>query len=198
MTAPDTPDVLAAHILAAAPRCGSSRLVCVDGPAGSGKTTLAARLSAALGAAPVVHLDDLYEGWDQQLGEPLARRVEAWLLLAWSSGMGGRHLRYDWVAGRFVEWVEVPAAPVLILEGCASGSRLIRSRATALIWVEAPADERLRRGLERDRPALEHEWRRWQEHEAAHFAADGTRSAASFVVDGVTGLAQPGPAARMT
>ncbi|MGY2085929.1 hypothetical protein [Blastococcus sp. SYSU DS0539] len=36
---------LAARLLAAAPRLGGTRLVCVDGPVGSGRTTLAARLA---------------------------------------------------------------------------------------------------------------------------------------------------------
>ena len=38
---------LAERVRAAPPRLGGTRLVCVDGPAGSGKTTFAARLAAA-------------------------------------------------------------------------------------------------------------------------------------------------------
>ncbi|MEU9386431.1 hypothetical protein AB0D38_38200, partial [Streptomyces sp. NPDC048279] len=41
------------------PSCGPVRLVGVDGHAGSGKTTFAGRLAAALGGAPVLHLDDI-------------------------------------------------------------------------------------------------------------------------------------------
>src|SRR5204863_891527 len=36
----------------------------VDGPSGAGKTLLARALAAQLPAAAVVHLDDLYPGWD--------------------------------------------------------------------------------------------------------------------------------------
>lgn len=53
---------LADRVRAAPARAGGTRVVAVDGPAGSGKSTFAARLSAALGA-PVVHLDDLIPGW---------------------------------------------------------------------------------------------------------------------------------------
>jgi uridine kinase len=179
---------VAQRAAAAAPRCGSTRLVCIDGPAGSGKTTLAAALATALGDAPVVHMDDLYEGWDQQLGPALAERVDAWVLDPLRSGSAGRYRRFDWAAGRFAgDWVRVPAAPVVILEGCASASRQVRAWASLVIWVEAPEDVRLRRGLERDGEAMAAQWRAWQRHEAAHFAADGTRGAADLIIDGTTG-----------
>src|SRR5205085_5813827 len=52
---------LADRLLAEPPLLGATRLVCVDGPAGSGKTTFADRLTEALGgAAALVHMDDLY------------------------------------------------------------------------------------------------------------------------------------------
>ena len=40
------------------PTLGRGRLLCVDGPAGSGKTTLADEVRAITGA-PVVHMDNL-------------------------------------------------------------------------------------------------------------------------------------------
>ncbi len=187
VTSPAAVPAIAAQVLAAPPRCGGTRLVCVDGPAGSGKTTLAAALAEALGGVPVVHLDDLYEGWEQELGDPLATRIDAWLLVAWGAGLPGMHPRYDWEVRRFTEWVAVPAAPVVILEGCASASRRVRARASLVVWIEAPVDVRLRRGLDRDGEAMTEPWQAWQRHEAAHFAADGTRAAADVLVDGSTG-----------
>jgi uridine kinase len=181
---------LVALVGVAAPRCGSTRLVCIDGPAGSGKTTLAGALAEALGDAPVVHMDDLYQGWAQALGEPLASRVEAWLLLGWEAGLPGMHPRFDWILGRYAEWVTVPVAPVVILEGCGSGSARIRERASLVVWVEAPTGLRLERGVERDGASLAPQWREWQAHEQAHFAADGTRADADVIVDGVSGRIQ--------
>lgn len=164
------------------PRCGSSRLVCLDGPTGSGKTSLAADLAAELGDAQLVHVEDLYDGWGQPLGQPLAARVEAWLLLPWSVGLPGRHLHFDWVAGRFTSWVEVPLAPVLVLEGCGSASASIRRYASVVVWIEAPAEERLRRSVARDGAAMATLLRAWQAHEDAHFTTDGTRAAATIIV----------------
>ena len=161
--------------------------MCIDGPAGSGKTTLAQALSEVLDGAPVVHMDDLYEGWGQALGDPLAARVEAWLLVGWACGLPGMHPRFDWVLGRYAEWVTVPAAPVVILEGCGSGSARIRREASLVVWVQAPAGLRLQRGVARDGAALAPQWRAWQDHEQAHFATDGTHAAADVIVDGVSG-----------
>lgn len=184
---PECVPEIAARVRVAAARCGATRLVCVDGPAGSGKTTLAVALAQGLGGAPVVHMDDLYEGWEQALGAPLAARVEAWLLVGWEAGLPGMYPRFDWVSGRYCEWVTVPAAPIVVLEGCASGSALIRQRASLVVWVHAPGNLRLQRGLDRDGPELATQWRDWQAHEARHFAADGTRAAADVRVDGVSG-----------
>ena len=190
MPNPECVPDLVARVAEAAPRCGSTRLVCIDGPAGSGKTTLAGALAEALAGAPVVHMDDLYEGWGQALGDPLAARLEAWLLVGWASGLPGIHPRFDWALGRYAEWVTVPVAPVIILEGCGSASARIRQRASLIVWVEAPAGLRLQRGVERDGPALEPQWLEWQAHEQAHFAIDGTRAAADVIVDGVSGQLQ--------
>ena len=162
------------------PTLGAGRLVCVDGPAGSGKTTLASRV-AGLSAAPVVHMDDLYDGWD---GLPQVGGQLATLLEPLARGETGHYRRYDWHVGAFAETVAVPPAPLLVLEGVGAGSAGWSHLVTALVWVEAPARLRLRRGLARDGADAEPHWRRWTLAEAAHFAADRTRDRADLLVDG--------------
>lgn len=170
---------------------GEGRLVCLDGPAGSGKTSLAEAL-VGLGPASLVHLDDLYDGW---AGLPrLADQLDA-LLLPLAAGEPGRYRRYDWANGRYAETVVVAPPRLLVLEGVGSGSRAHAHLTTVLAWVQAPEDLRLARGLERDGPSLEPQWRRWMRDEAAHFAREGTAARADLVVDGTGSL---GPTWRDT
>ncbi|MGI8434004.1 MAG: uridine kinase family protein, partial [Nocardioidaceae bacterium] len=83
---------------------GDSRLLCVDGPAGSGKTTLALKLVGSLkqhGLAPeTLHMDNLYEGWTG-LDNGLERRILTQVLAPLSRGDAAKWQRYDWEAGRF-------------------------------------------------------------------------------------------------
>jgi uridine kinase len=179
----DTFAALAARVLAAPARLGAVRLVCVDGPAGSGKTTFAGRLADALGGgAGLVHLEDLYAGWT--LSGAVAR-LSAGVLRPLAEGRPGTHHRYDWAAGRFDdEPVAVPLPRVLVVEGCGSSPRALDPWTSLRIWVEAPAPLRLARGLARDGADLAAHWRRWQQSEAAHFAAEDTRARADLRVDG--------------
>ena len=174
---------LATRLRAAPARLGRVRLVTIDGPAGSGKTTLAARLSVLLDDAPVVHMDDLYEGWTG-LSPDVWRRLRDGVLDPLAAGRDGGFRRYDWDAGRFAEVVPVPLSYAVVVEGVGAGAREVDGASSLRIWVEAPRDERLARGLERDGPALRDEWLRWADVEERHFAADGTRDRADAVVDG--------------
>lgn len=172
---------LADRVRAAQPRLGSTRLVVVDGPAGSGKTTLAGRLAAALDA-PVVHADDLLAGWGDLEG--WWDRLRDQVLVPLAEGGPGRYQRYDWVAGSFADWHEVPVSDHLVVEGCGAARRAADDVAVLRVWVEAPDDVRLTRGLRRDGDALRPQWLAWMAAERAHFAAEGTRERADVVVDG--------------
>jgi uridine kinase len=172
---------LAAAVLAAPARLGATRLVCVDGPAGSGKTTFGEQLAAAL-AAPLVHMDDLYAGWTL-VGA--AARLAAGVLRPLRCGRPGAYHRYDWHAGSFVaEPTPVPVAAALVVEGCGSSSPTLDRLTTLRVWVEAPPAVRLSRGLARDGEAMRAEWLRWQAQEAAVYAAERTRARADLRVDG--------------
>jgi uridine kinase len=162
-----------------APSCGGVRLVAVDGHAGSGKTTLADRLAARLGGAPVVHTDDLATheepfGWTGRLANQVLRPL--------SEGRTARHEVYDWQARRFAGQRSVPVAPVVLLEGVGSGRLDVRPRLALLLWLEVDAPTARRRGLRRDGPELAHFWTGWTRQEDAHFAADPTRPFADLLV----------------
>ncbi len=178
--------VLAARVLAGPRRLGPVRLVSVDGPAGSGKTTAAGRLAAQVRArgatAAVLHLDDLYAGW-RGLEGSLWPRLSAQVLEPLRRSVPGRYQRFDWPSDRFDDWVDVPVTDVLVLEGCGSARRAVDAVATMRVWVEAAPELRLRRGLERDGEAALPHWRTWMADEAAHFAREGTPGRADVRLD---------------
>jgi uridine kinase len=185
--APDAASVVLSLLEERPPTLGDGRLACVDGPAGSGKTTLAAAVAAGRPGARVVHMDDLYDGWD---GLPRLTAQLAGLLRPLARGEAGSYRRYDWEAGRYAETVAVPPGPLLVLEGVGSGSRAHADLITVLAWVEAPPDLRMRRGLDRDGAALADRWRQWALDEQLLFAREGTAARADLLVDG-TGLTPP-------
>lgn len=159
-----------------------TRLVCLDGPAGSGKSTLATQLATAL-ACQVVHMDDLYEGWEAG-PDGGARRLGEWVLGPLAGGRRGRYRRYDWVAGAYAEEHAVDPGVTLLVEGCGSAARQVDPWASLVVWVEADDDERLRRGLERDGYGARDHWLRWMADEAAHYARERTRQRADVLLDG--------------
>lgn len=180
---------LAALLRARPPRCGSARAVGIDGPSGSGKTMVGERLASALGATDspvtVVHMDDLYAGWDGLAASvPLLVRL---VLEPLAAGRPGSYRRWDWHRSAWGERVEVPVTTALVVEGCGCGSRDAAPYLSLLVWVDAPAEVRMRRGVERDGEAYRPHWERWARQEQALFAAEGTQDRADVIVDGVTG-----------
>jgi uridine kinase len=178
---------LAARILSAPARCGDTRLVCVDGPSGSGKTVLAGRLVAAFGRAPageptLVHMDDLFPGWDGLAAAVplLSEQIVAPLV----AGRSARYRRYDWDRHAFAEQHDLGRPAVLVVEGVAAGSQPVARHASMVIWVEAPQSERFRRGIARDGETYRPHWERWARQEQAHFRSDGTRERADLRIDG--------------
>ncbi len=158
--------------------------MCIDGPAGSGKTTLAAALLARAPSAALVHMDDLYEGWS---GLPHVDDQLAGLLAPLAAGRAGGYQRWDWHAEQWAERVTLEPVDLLIVEGVGSGSLVVAPYVTAVVWVEAPHDVRMRRGLDRDGDTFAPQWRAWAHAEREHFARQRTRERADLVVDGENG-----------
>jgi hypothetical protein len=171
------------------PGARHGRLVAVDGPAGSGKTTLAAALldlarTAGLTVA-VVPTDDVLRGWDglDELGPRLLAEVVAPL----RAGRDGAYRRYDWHTRSLAESVVVPAVDLVVLEGVGAGHLGYAEAIAALAWVEAPPVLRRTRGLARDGEALAPYWDAFVPDEDRLHARERTRERADVLVDGVSG-----------
>lgn len=135
----------------------------IDGPSGAGKTTLALQIGEALGIL-VVHLDDFYPGWGG-LAEG-ARMVAEDVLDPERPG----YWRWDWQLGRRAEWVALPPAEDLIVEGVGAVTGASKARARKrgdvdTIRVVAEPGLRKARALRRD-PGYAEWWDMWAAQEA--------------------------------
>jgi uridine kinase len=179
---------LATEILRRPPRLGQTRLVCVDGRSGVGKTLFAQRLAAAVMEGgggrlpvPVVHTDDLLDGWRDQF--TFWPRLVAAVLGPLGEGRPGRYRAYDWHGGAFgdVE-IDVPPAPVVILEGVSAARAAARPLATLTIFLTAPRETRLARSIARDGDEAQAHLESWRRGEDRHFAADATAAHADLII----------------
>jgi hypothetical protein len=179
----DVADRIAASV-SERPPVNGIRIVGVDGRSGAGKSFLAARLSSLL-SAPIIEIDDFvswecFAGWwprfDEQVLSPLlAGRDATYQARDWT----------DWYGSTLGGWKTQRWSPTVILEGVTCTRRETIGRLAYAIWVEAPAEIRLARGMARDTrfPGKEDLWRQWMRAEDEFFGADGTRQRADRIVD---------------
>jgi hypothetical protein len=163
---------------------GGTRIVGIDGPAGSGKSTFAARLLRHLPAATLVTVDDFVSWVDPYGWWP---RFTAQVLEPLSRGRDARYQARDWVGDEFGDalgpWKTAAWAPVIVVEGAGCARQAAAPYLAYAIWVQAPDDLRLARGLDRDGEDHRELWVRWMAAERDFYAADGTRGRADLRVD---------------
>lgn len=153
-----------------------SRIWLLDGRSGSGKTVLADALAAELGGV-VVHMDDLYPGWDG-LEAGSAYALER-IVLPLSRGEDAVWRRWDWAADARAEQHRLAAGSALVLEGCGALSRAAARVAERAIWLEC--DERTRRARALDRDGVDDWWEGWRLQEDAFYAREASPALATEV-----------------
>jgi uridine kinase len=163
----------------ASPVAGSTVVVAVDGRSGSGKTVLGTAVAEAL-ACPVVHLDEIYPGWDGLVAgvELVTRHV----LEPVARGEQAAYPRWDWMRSRPGRTVPVDAATHLVLEGCGALVPPAAAYAAVRVWVEAPTEVRKERALSRDGETYAPHWERWAAQEDAVYAGSRPWESADLVL----------------
>lgn len=166
-------------------------LVLIDGRSGSGKSTVAERLSRLLGTA-LVHSDDI--PWHH---DPIhwADILVDGVIAPWRRGEAIHFRPPGWVAQDRPGAVEVPPNPVLIVEGVGAGRSVLAAGAELVVWVQSDRDEAFRRGIARDvelgrtREQAEEFWDEWMRAEEPFLADDQPWTRASLVVNGTPSAA---------
>lgn len=166
------------------------RFVAVDGPSGAGKSTFARRLARSLDDPPVVEIDDFLSWEDLTRWWP---RLEQEVLRPLTGGERAVYQQRDWkhdpLGSLLGNWRTVPPGPIVILEGVTSSRRDAADLLTFAVWIEAPYEVRLDRGVERDGERMRDKWVAWMQREDAFFSDDRARDRADLIVDGAPTMA---------
>lgn len=171
---------VAEHVRAAPPRCGSTRIVAIDGRSGSGKSTFARALSTELDDAPLLELERIYPGWDG-----LERGLDILVSAVLEPLCGDRTAlvpQWDWTTSDWGPTRPIAPAPVLILEGVGAGAQRVTPHLSTLVWLEADTTTRKTRALARDGATYEPYWDIWATQEETLLARESIASRADLVI----------------
>ncbi len=157
-------------------------LVGIGGRGGSGKSTLAHRIAASRADVQVVGTDSFWNGTNFDL--PRLRTEVVDVLLR---GAPATYEAWDWATRSAAGLVEVFPRGVVLIEGVCALHEMFRHDLDVRIWVDAPYDLRLARGVERDGEAARATWTEvWMPSEDAYVARDNPVPSAHLVIDGTT------------
>lgn len=166
-------------------------LLCIDGPCGSGKTTLSHLLAPVL-QAEVVSMDDFFLPHGRKMPERLSRpggnadweRVLEEFLHPWQTAGRASYRPYDCHTDSFLPARTVDSARIAVLEGSYSLLPALGGRADLRVFLTVNPQEQRRRILERNGPeALQSFVTRWIPLEQAYFSACSLPDASCLTLD---------------
>jgi uridine kinase len=169
-------------LIAAVETRRSFTLVGIGGRGGAGKSTLAGLIPGA----QVVGTDEFWDGSEFELSR-LRREVVDPLLEASVAHFHG----FDWDAKRKAPTPRVVRPEgVVVIEGVCALHRMFRDAYDVRVWVDAPRELRLERGLARDGEAARERWETvWMPSEQRYIERDDPIPSAHVIVDGSGGAA---------
>jgi uridine kinase len=152
-------------------------LVGIGGHGASGKTTLA----RSIPDAQVVGTDEFWDGAEFELSRLRAEVIEPLL-----QGEPAEYCAFSWeLQRRLAEPRVVRPHGVIVVEGVCALHAIFRDAYDLRIWVDAPRDVRLARGIARDGEGAREVWEtQWMPNEDRYVRRDAPISAAQMIVDG--------------
>ena len=175
-------EAIAKELNSVSATCGATRVIGIDGPAGSGKSTFAGHLAMTLQQCPIIHMDDLYEGWNNPLNSKLFNRITEQIFSPLSSAKVASYQKFDWHKGIFDQVVEVSPSNFLILEGVGALHPDLQQYISLGIWLESNPKGRMKRVLDRDGEDLKSHMLDWQKMEQTYFTKFKIADRADFAL----------------
>ncbi|CAB4925003.1 unannotated protein [freshwater metagenome] len=159
-------------------------LIAIDGPAGAGKTTLAAKMMTELAlynSINLIHMDDLYSGWSNPLNEDLSLTLSR-IVEAFASQKEFTVSIFNWSTNAFDSSLTFEPSEILIIEGVGAGQKTVRDAGAILYWLDVEPEIGLARVLNRDGFDIQTQMRQWQVDQDEHFERDATRTFANHIL----------------
>jgi cytidylate kinase len=160
-----------------------SPILLIDGPAGAGKTTLALEIQAETDSS-LLHLDDFYDGWDEQFDANFIHKVERAINHLIDPTGQPSFEKYDWNAETFVPADMRRIGKLIIIEGVGAGllSKSFPADSQGVIFVEVESEIGVQRVIERDGPHLSNQIQKWKDREESIFASYNARQLADITL----------------
>lgn len=164
--------------------------IAIDGRCAAGKSTLAAHLSAALGAG-VVHMDDFYLPVEMRTPERLAEpggnvfreRFLEEVIPYLNQDKPFPYQRFDCKIMDMGEWQQIPGGRFTIVEGAYSCHPALGDYMSLRIFMDVDKDVQIERIRKRNgEERVEAFKQRWIPMEEAYFAAYGIRELADVIL----------------
>jgi uridine kinase len=152
----------------------------IGGHGASGKSTLARRIAEEIADAQIVATDAFWNGTHFDLDRLRTDVVDVLL-----GGQVARYDEWDWASKQLRPGRSVAPTGVVIIEGVCALHQMFRDDLAVRIWIDAPYEVRLARGVARDGEGSRDTWVNvWMPNELAYVRRDDPISCAELIVDG--------------
>jgi len=165
-------------------KCGQTKIIVIDGPAGSGKTTLAESLSGLLENCPIIHMDGIYEGWENALSPKTSKDLVQWIINPLLEKKSIEYIKYDWNLEKRIEKVVINNSKVIIIEGVGSSTFEVSKHASLKLWIEVNKETGISRVLTRDGQQIQQQMKKWQTQESKFFIENNSKENSDIWIDG--------------